>query len=82
MAESLVRMAEKSLRILPSDEDVSEYHVRGTVQSVSGSSCAVRLGAAEQVTTCSRFCDCKTGDVVLVLVMRSGRAAAVAKLYK
>lgn len=82
MADSLVRIAERSLRIKPSDADRAEYHIRGTVQSASGTTCQVRLGAAENVTTCSRFCDCAAGDVVIVLVMATGHACAVAKLHK
>lgn len=42
----------------------------------------VRLAAAENLTACSRYCDAKVGDTVLVLVMSSGQCAVIAKLIK
>lgn len=81
MADSMVREAERALR-LGQTARPPDYHVRGKVMAVKDGAYQVRLSAAENLTACSRYCDAKVGDTVLVLVMSSGKCAAIAKLIK
>lgn len=67
-------LAEDVARALWPNSKAGDYHARGVVTGVSGTTVSVRLRDAETPTACGKLASCspKAGDLVLVLVMPSG----------
>ena len=81
MAESMASMAEKALRIKPSDDLGSDYHTYGSIESVNeDGSYQVRLDGASNATRCANTCTASTGDRALVLVKSDGKCAVVGRV--
>lgn len=74
-------MAEKALRIKPSDDLGSDYHTYGLVESVNADgSYQVRLDGAPCATRCANTCTVSAGDRALVLVKSDGKCAVVGRV--
>lgn len=81
MAESMASMAEKALRIKPSDDLGSDYHTYGSIESVNeDGSYQVRLDGASNATRCANTCTAYAGDRALVLVKSDGKCAVVGRV--
>lgn len=81
MAESMASMAERALRIKPSDDLGSDYHTYGSIESVNeDGSYQVRLDGASNATRCANTCTASTGDRALVLVKSDGKCAVVGRV--
>lgn len=81
MADSMASMAEKALRIKPSDDLGSDYHTYGLVESVNADgSYQVRLDGAPCATRCANTCTVSAGDRALVLVKSDGKCAVVGRV--
>lgn len=77
----MASMAEKALRIKPSDDLGSDYHTYGSIESVNeDGSYQVRLDGASNATRCANTCTAYAGDRALVLVKSDGKCAVVGRV--
>lgn len=64
-----------------SQPECSDLHVFGSVKSINADgSYQVQLNTSSVTTRCAKLCNASVGDRVLVVIMRNGRAAAIARL--
>ena len=77
----MASMAEKALRIKPSDDLGSDYHTYGSIESVNeDGSYQVRLDGSSNATRCANTCTVSAGDRALVLVKSDGKCAVVGRV--